>query len=562
MTDDGRARRKDVRAAGEKSIAAMDLSGVAATGDNPYIDARHIHFGTGVLIGPTDVNGPAGGGHHNLPRRVDHAPFVGRDDDLAALTRVLESGPGVIAQAIAGLGGIGKTELALRHAWAHRDRYRLVWWVTADTPANIEAGLAGLARRLHPPLQHATTSAEAAEWAAGWLQAHPGGLLVLDNVENPADVEALVAQLDGTHVLVTTRRDVDWRRRGLVPMRLGVLDLAAATDLLVELTGDPDRVAAAELAKQLGCLPLAVDQAAAYISEHRTTIAGYRRLLGTDPARVLTTPPEGSPTDRAVARVWNLTRQAIDRRSPLAVRLLDILAWLGPDQLPRDLVDPISEDPASVADALALLASYSVIILTGSSLSVHRLVQAITRLNPPAAGTEDGGPVDLPPPADEAARLLAMAIPSEPETNVRGWRRWQGLLSHIDVLAELTPDRQAGDDLSYLLDRAAAFQQGQGQYPRAIDKLIRAANLDRSLHGPDHPNTLTSRHNLARAYRDAGRTTEAIALFEEILADRERLLGPGHPDTLTGRGNLALAYRNAGRTTEAIALLELVLRDF
>src|SRR5262249_25646600 len=168
------------------------------------------------------------------------------------------------------------------------------------------------------------------------------------------------------------RRDLGWQRYGLVPLRLGVLDSAAATDLLVGLTGDQDRATAGALAADLGYLPLALDQAGAYVSEHRTTLAGYRQLLAADPGRALTTAREGPAAARAVARVWSLTRTAIDGRNRLAGRLLDILAWLGPDLLPRDVLDPTAADPAQVADALALLASYSMITLTSGTVSVHR----------------------------------------------------------------------------------------------------------------------------------------------------------------------------------------------
>src|SRR5262249_60763630 len=96
---------------------------------------------------------PSGGagrvGGQGLPP-LGGTPFVGRGDGLERLAAVLESGSGVVAQAVAGLGGVGKTELALRHAWACKDRYRLVWWITADTPAAVEAGLAGLGYPLRP----------------------------------------------------------------------------------------------------------------------------------------------------------------------------------------------------------------------------------------------------------------------------------------------------------------------------------------------------------------------------------------------------------------------------
>jgi hypothetical protein len=464
---------REVRAAGARSVAAEQISGAVTAGDHSPIDARQIRLDAAAVPAPAAVE--AASSVQNLPAR-SAAPFVGRGTELDALVGVLASGSGVIAQAVAGLGGVGKTELALRHARACRDRYRLVWWVTADTPDNIQAGLAALAYRLVPVLQTATTAEQAAGWAVGWLQTHPGAPLILDNVEQPADTQQLLGQLAGTHVLVTTRRDLGWQRFGLTPVRLGVLDPPAAADLLLELTGEADPDAAAGLAADLGHLPLALDQAAAYITQHRTTLAAYRHLLATDPGRTLTTPAEGTPTDRAVARVWTLTRAAIDARLPLAGRLLDILAWLGPDLLPRDVLAPAAGSPTEVSDALALLASYSMITLTAETVSVHRLVQTITRLNLPPdpgpvgtrlprarwwqrrarsrhTGRPDTGQV---PAADAAVGLLRQAAPAgDPRTDIGAWPRWRALLTHIDALAAVIPPATQTAAWSYLLDRPA-----------------------------------------------------------------------------------------------------------
>src|SRR5262249_14313814 len=283
-----------------------------------------------------------------------------------------------------------------------------------------------------------------------------------------ADVQRLLGQVDGTHVLVTTHRDLGWQRYGLVPLRLGVLDTPAATDLLTGLTGDPDQAAGGALAADLGYLPLALDQAGAYVSQHPPTLAGSRQGRAAAPGRALPMPREGTAAARAVARVWSLTRTAIDGRNRLAGRLLDILAWLGPDLLPRDVLDPAADDPAQVADALALLASYSMITLTGGTVSVHRLVQTLTRHHPPAVpaatGTRSGrwwqrsrSPHDDPThPAETAAQLLRNAAPTgDPLSVVSGWPRWQALLPHIDALAAVIPRQAETTTWSLLLDRSA-----------------------------------------------------------------------------------------------------------
>ncbi|MEV4137341.1 hypothetical protein AB0J72_34845 [Dactylosporangium sp. NPDC049742] len=146
-----------------------------------------------------------------------------------------------LAAAVHGLGGVGKSELALQYAAGTLDQYCLVWWVTADTRQNVEAGLTDLTRQLHP----VATLAEAADWAMGRLQSHTGWLLILDNVERLPDVDRLLGSARGRgHVLLTTRRDVGtamWRRAGLARHPLRVLDRTASVTLLRRLTSDePD----------------------------------------------------------------------------------------------------------------------------------------------------------------------------------------------------------------------------------------------------------------------------------------------------------------------------------
>ena len=134
----------------------------------------------------------------------------------------------------------------------------------------------------------AGTTGDAAGWATGWLQAHDRWLLILDNVEDPADVEPLLGQLGGGHVIVTSRRDADWGRLA-DPVRLDVLDPAAAAQVLIVRTGQhgaADEEAAGQIAAELGFLPLALDQAAAYIVQQRISPAAYLASLRRNPARM------------------------------------------------------------------------------------------------------------------------------------------------------------------------------------------------------------------------------------------------------------------------------------
>jgi tetratricopeptide (TPR) repeat protein len=540
-----------VGAAGERAVAAGQISAPVITGNESSIDARQINLPPGVLLSPNEVTAPTA--TRNLPRRPS-AVFVGRDTDLAALDEAAGSGVGVITQAIQGLGGIGKTELALHHAWQHKNDYPLVWWITADSPDNLDAGLAELAYRLHPVMKAVATAPEATQWARAWLQAHAGWLLVLDNVEDPQQVAALLAQLDRGRVLITTRRDVSWARLGATPLRLGLLARAESIDLLARLTGRDESEAADTLARELGDLPLALEQAGAYITERHSSISAYLTDLRNRPRRLLDTAGVTGAAERAVARVWDLTMTTITDRLPLAARLLEVLAWVAPDDLPRDLLTPIADDRADLDDALALLASYNMITLTGTTVSVHRLVQAVTR----AHHTHQTNIADTPTghPGLTAGQMLTQAAPPDPRTNVAGWPRWRALLPHVDALADHLPETTDDAAVSYLLNVTALYQHGQGQLPAAITKVERAHTSYRRILDEDHPDTLASANNLAYTYQAAGRLDEAIALHKATHTSYRRILGEDHPQTLTSANNLAGAYRAAGRLDEAIALHE------
>lgn len=490
---------------------------------------------------------------HNLPPAS--GVFEGRD--LTAVTELFDGGAGVVVgqAAVHGLGGIGKSELANHYARRFLDQYSLVWWITADSRQSVGLGLAALTKELHP----VATLADAQAWALGWLQSHTGWLLVLDNVEDVADITELLGRVAGRgRVLVTTRRDLGiarWAKLGLVPLRLGVLSRAASVRLLMRLTASGDAEGAGRLAEALGDLPLALQQAAAYITQHTGTgFDEYRQLLAEEFDRAAADAGEGETSDRCVSAVWTVTMDAVSARRPLAVRVLRILAWLAPDDVPEPVLTALTDDPRDVGDALATLVSYSMISRERGGVSLHRLVQAVTR----SAMIADGTAAAV---HEQAVGLLAKAAPDDPINNVAGWPLWAALLPHVSASVEAQPSGDWSMLVLHILDRAATYQQFQGNITAAITAFEQVVAGERRMLGDDHAVTLTGRNNLALAYESAGRVDEAIVEFRDVLAGYSRILGEHHPSTLSCRNNLALAYRSAGRVDEAIAVFEQVVAD-
>ena len=237
-----------------------------------------------------------------------------------------------------GLGGIGKSTLAAYWTVAHARDFILTWWITAASPADIDAGLASLAAALQPALPGVVPLEALRDGAVQWLAARQGWLLILDNVTDPADVAPLLARAPAGRYLITSRRATCWHATG-VPVRLDVLDPAEAVALLIAiLTQDrPQEVdGAGELCAELGCLPLAIEQVGAYLAQAGVTPREYVNLLAGYPAAMYQAAAEGGDAARTIARIWRVT---LDRLAddPLAGQVLRILAWYAPEAIPRAL---------------------------------------------------------------------------------------------------------------------------------------------------------------------------------------------------------------------------------
>ncbi|MFF9727788.1 tetratricopeptide repeat protein [Streptomyces gardneri] len=536
-----------------------------AIGGNNYApvltgDARAVFLPPDAFLPPAEVAAPAG-----LDTLVVRPGlFVGRTRELERLDTALAGPGGAVVQAVAGLGGIGKSTLAAHWAATRAHGRAPIRWVTADSPAGVQEGLADLATALQPTLSGVLPIEALAEWAMQWLASHTSWLLILDNVIDPADITPLLARA-GTRgrFLITSRLATPWHGIPTV-VRLDVLDETEALDLLTRIAtaaGPRDLDGAAELCAELGHLPLAVEQAAAYLAQSPlTTPRAYLAMLRQYPAAMYQQGAVGvTSPERTIARIWHITLDQITDREPLAADLLRILAWYAPDHIPAGLLDGLADPPALQA-ALGLLTAYSMITpdpATGT-LAVHRLVQALARTPDPDDPHRPANAIDRA--FDEAATQMYTALPDSWDTPAT-WPTWRALLPHIDALADHAPADTATTNLASLLNDTGLFLDNQGQLTRATEYLRRALADSERVLGEDHPDTLASRNNLAYTYESAGDLGRAIPLFEQTLIASLRVLGEDHPDTLTSRNNLATTYESAGIPGRAIPLHDQNLAD-
>jgi len=481
--------------------------------------------------------------------------LAGREELLAALKALLARGGGAGPRMVAlcGLGGTGKTSLALDYAHGRLGEVGVAWQLPAGDPAVLAAGFAELAVQLG-----AADRGDPVAAVHGVLAVSPAKwLLLFDNAPDRASVARYVPPAGPGLVLITSRNQI-WPPG--VALQVPVLDPQVAADFLVSRTGDADRRAALELADVLGGLPLALEQAAAYVQASTDSLAGYASLFRQRRADLL---DRGEPigSSQTVATTWRLAFEDVRQAAPGAAGLLRLLAFCAPEAIPLRLLlrsrpglveelgqevapvlAPLLEDPLAAGDAIAALRRYSLITpAADGSVSVHRLVQAVTADQMPAEPIREW--------QQAAASLIEAAIPRDP-TLPAAWPVCAALLPHALTARKLTSDG---------MRQLAEYLGASGSYSAARDLYAELLPVCERIVGPEHPDTLTTRHDLARWTGLAGDAAAARDLFAALLPVRERVLGPVHPTTLATRHELAYWTGLAGDAAAARDLFAALL---
>ena len=494
--------------------------------------------------------------------------FKGRIEFLDKLRRSLVQArtghaTAIVGKALHGLGGVGKTRLAVEYAWRHAEDYTALLFVSADTPENLRRNLAALAGPMVLDLPEQDAPEEEVRYAAtlNWLQGNPGWLLILDNVDSPkaaAAAEQLLAQLHGGHVLLTSRLS-NWSG-SIEPLELDVLTVEDARAFLLERTAARRRKAADDdaqvrtLAEELGRLALALEQAGAYIAQHRLTFAQYLEEWCSRRDKVLQWFDERlMHYPKSVAVTW---QTSFDQLSEPTRRLLHRLAWFAPEPIPESLLDvPIpdaAETDVDLLDALVELETYLLVTRAADTprFSVHRLVQDVTR----RSLRDDTGHEAL----NEALRWINDAFVGDP-FDVRSWPTLDPLAPHALTAARHADQAGIADPTALLMNQLGVLLNTKALHKEAELLMRRALAIDEQCFGLDHPNVARDVNNLAVLLQYTNRLAEAEPLMRRALGIDEQSFGPDHPDVARGLNNLALLLYATNRLSEAEPLMRRAL---
>jgi len=496
----------------------------------------------------------------NVPLRRN-PNFTGRDVQLEGIHSAFSSNtPGSCVHVVSGLGGVGKTQLATEYAYRYSADYDVVWWVRSEEPVSLTTDYAGLAAALELPEAQAADQREAMQAVLRWLSGNRRWLVVLDNATDYATVRDYLPAGESGHVLITSRY-ATWGRLG-ASENLPVLSTEEAVAFLLRRTGQQDEAAAAKLAEELGYLPLALEQAGAYMEETGRSLPGYLALYANRQRDLLKRgKPDGDYPD-TVLTTWQISFEEAGKVAG-AAELLNLCAYLAPNAIPLGLIsaggemlpDTLSDvaaDELSLDDAVAALRRYSLVQIEDGKLDVHRMVQAVVRDRLDAAGQEMW--------AEAAVRLVNNAFP-EGSDDVRTWPVCAPLLPHALVVARRSSLLNVEPSATgQLLSNVGDHLWGRARYLEAKAVLEQAIAIDEAAFGAHHPNVARDLKNLGGVLRELGNLEGAKRAYERALKIDETAYGPDDHSVGLDVNNLGVVLLDLGDLVRARQAIERALK--
>src|SRR6266496_3723256 len=527
----------------------------------------------------------------NIPYRRNPF-FTGREDVLQQLHEYFtQAKTAALTQppAITGLGGIGKTQVAVEYAYRYKDEYHDIFWVNATSRETLIEGFVTIARllALSAKDEHDQTIIVAA--VQQWLTKHSDWLLIMDNADDSRLATEFFPTGETGHILFTTREQA-WGAvaRNFTVEKMdeteGVLFLLRRANILtspdapLSEASSAQQTTAAAIVKAMDGLPLALDQAGAYIEETPSTLDAYLKAYQHRQTELLHERGKDQQYQHeAVATTWSLNFEQVEQLNPIAADLLRFLAFLAPDAIPEEMIvtgagelgpqlQVLSTDETLLDQPMKVLSRFSLVQrdMDRHLLFIHRLVQAVLKANMTHETQRDTDKRFLfihhlvqavlratdtrkiqRKWAERTVRAVNLAFPDV--TDVELWPQCERVLPHALTCADLINDYTLKlPEAARLLNQTGYYLNDHAQYERAKPLYERALVIYEQVLGPNHPDTASSLNNLAALYKNQGDYEQAKPLYERALAIHEQALGPNHPDTASSLNHLALLYNNQG----------------
>ncbi|MBL7254243.1 FxSxx-COOH system tetratricopeptide repeat protein [Paractinoplanes lichenicola] len=532
--------------------------------------------------------------------------FTGRLELLEQLrTRLAAGTTAVLPEALHGMGGVGKTQVVIEYVYQHQAEYEVIWWISAEQTSQIVAGMVELAQRLELPVEaEAAAAVPAVRDALRRGTPYSNWLLIFDNADSPEEVTEFFPKGGPGRILVTSRNS----RWGAVArsLEVDVFERAESISLLRLRTDRPGQVGkrsvlsdddANKLSEVLGDLPLAIEQAGAWLAETGMPAHEYLELFDSKTTELMEMSTPVPFYQIPVAAAWNVSLDHLARNRPAALRLLQLCAFLAPEPISRGLLlgpsaaqieeeaDSALRDPIQFGRSIREISRYALARIdhVNNNIQLHRLVQAVLvqRMDEQERRKMRG----------RAHRLLAVNDPNQPEIR-SSWPRYAELYPHLRasgaivdaeepfvrqlVINEAKYHARWGDLKESLSISQDAYEswappEGAAEPPQrleigrwlgyvlfALGRYEEAASLNsvllethREQLGEEYEATFDAIQAVAADLRVQGKFQEAVDLSREVYAKCGRGLGEHDPITLNAGHNLAVSLRLAGLFEEA-----------
>ena len=509
-----------------------------------------------------------------ISQRVFHLPhkrnpfFIGREELLKTVREKIQNeGLNGYKHQIAlhGLGGVGKTEIAVEYCFRHKDEYDYIFWISAVDRSSLLSGFVEVAKIVGCVQKSPSQTHEAiAKLMLQWLQSTGNWLLIFDNLDDHTVTEGYIPVTNKlAHILITTRI-TDCDILSAQDIEIQTMTSEESVCLLLtraNLQDDPTeevKVEAAKIVAELGNLPLAIEQAASYIRKSRN-IFEYLVAFRCHRLELLSAKPEGNRLYKeSIATTWKMSLHRLERTNVNAKKLIELFAFLNPDGILLSFLKagdtqlhPEFEfilDPYLLRQSLIAMEEYSLIHDHGETIVIHRLMQCAIRY-----GLDSEYRNNL------VTRILQLALSVFPE-NLKGTNRQicRAYRSQVVAILENVEDNTNKIPLHWpqLYDRLTQYLLEDGYYSDCAKYSAKCFDLRKRILGLWHRDTLGSMFGLAKVYRKLGLFIDAVKLSEECFDSRKRMLGSDDPDTLHSMSELGVTYFSLGQLNEALKLDE------
>ncbi|MFF4762798.1 FxSxx-COOH system tetratricopeptide repeat protein [Streptomyces sp. NPDC001292] len=532
--------------------------------------ARPRQGGIAVTAGLPVATGPRS--PHDPPRIWGNVPqrnrnFTGRETLLERLQERLSSGvTAVLPEALHGMGGVGKSQIAIEYVYRHSRDYRLIWWIPSEQENQIVQSLIELGEQMGLQAGSEMSAVPAVLDALRRGEPYRDWLLVFDNAENPKEVRKYFPN-DGPGRIVVTSRNFQWSTDAS-SLEVDVFARDESVALLRRRSPQLPDDAVDHLAAALGDLPLAVEQAAVWLAETGMPVQQYLEVYERNFTELMQSEPPGD-YPLSVAAAWNVSLGRLRETRPDALQLLQVCAFFAPEPIEWDLFSAVRgisvpqelqsalDDPVKLGRAVREIGRYALARIDHrqNTVQMHRLVQRvlIEQMNAQEQATM----------RHAAHQLLSHADPRNPE-RVTYWPRYSSLLTHVNASNAVECEEPW---TRRLVLNEVWFLRARGDHAAALALGRRAAKIWRERLGEDHEEVLAVDQQIAQALLEQGNDRERAYTMQSSLVERFRtILGEAHENTLQAQSFLAVHHRNRGNFREAREMdqqvYETSLREF